>query len=616
VYDSGEDPLPDVRVFVDVNTNGTWDVGEPYDLTATNGLYSIGGLPDGTFIVKVDTTTLPAGLRQTADPDATFDDQTEVTLTPGQVVTTANFGYTFPGVISGSVFVDRDGDGVADAVDTNGISGVTIELLTNGVVAATTTTTATGGYSFTNLLPGSYVVREVDLSGWYSTLDTDAPITNNLIAVTLTSGQTSTGNDFYDTQYARIGDFVWNDLDGDGVQDAGESGLTNITVRLLDATSNVLFTAITDTNGVYSFTNLLPATYLVQVVAPTQYVFTVQDTTATNDLADSDVDASGLTGPFVLESGTTDLSIDAGMYVGARIYGHVYLDINTNLVRTLRVDYPLAATTVTLWRAGVQIASTLTSADGSGYYEFKYLQAGDYVVRFSGDTNLLEAVASSGSAATDPERNRAALDGDGKIAIAVTVDPGEGVLTATEPQNAGFLKAEGPMSLSVSLRTYSTANGVKVEVTTSGEMDFGLISVWVWMGNRWVDVGIAPAVGFGSNTYSFDAPNLVVGERYYFQVEDEVGFLYDLYGVEVTPFAMQMQLMERTGVRLTWTSVPYRWYGIYTTPVLGRMWTLLEMVWAEEETSTLDVRIDPDEPQRFFKIEMFRDAVIEEGGAQ
>jgi len=389
--------------------------------------------------------------------------------------------------------------------------------------------------------------------------------------------------------------------------------MTNVTVRLLGATSNLLFTTVTDVNGAYSFTNLQAATYLLQVVAPTQYVFTIQETTATNDLYDSDVDASGWTAPFELTSGQTDPSLDAGLYVGARIYGCAYLDINTNLVRDARVDYPIANMTVTLWRASTLIATTLTSANGTGGYVFNQLLAGSYKIRFVGETNLLEAVPAS----TNVARNRATLD-EGQITISLTVGPGYGVDVSVpgETQNAGFLRPEGSLSQSVSLRTYSTANGVKVELTTAGEMDYGLISVWVWMEGGWVDVGSALAVGFGSNTYSFDAPGLVAGERYYFQVEDEVGFLYDLYGVEVTPFAMQMQLMERTGVRLTWTSVPNRWYGIYTTPALGRIWTLLEMIWAEEATTSLDVRIDPGEPQGFFKIEMFRDAVIEEGGAQ
>jgi hypothetical protein len=410
---------------------------------------------------------------------------------------------------------------------------------------------------------------------------------------------------------ATVGNRVWEDLDGDGVQDTGELGVTNVTVRLLDASSNVVHTTITDVNGGYLFTNLLPATYLVQVVPPAQYIFTLRDAPATNDLFDSDMDASGLTVPFALASGVTDLSRDAGLTLPARIYGHAFLDINTNLVRTVMVDYPIANMTVTLWRAGMQVASTLTSADGAGRYDFTNLLAGSYTVRFGGDTNMLEAVPGTAPASTDPERNRAALDGQSTIAISVSVIPGEGVTTATEPRNAGFIRPERTLSEAVSIRAYSAADGVRVEFTTAGEAGYGMITLWVWLDGAWVGLGTTPSMGFGSNTYSFNAPGLEAGKSYYFKVEDEVGYLYDLYDVTVQPFAMEMQLMERAGVRLTWNSIPGRTYRIYTTTRLGDAWTFVETVWADSDYASLEVTTDPQDRQRFFKIVMVRDEVIE-----
>src|SRR6185369_6528734 len=88
--------------------------------------------------------------------------------------------------------------------DTNGINAVVVILqTTNGTPVATNITTSSGGYVFTNVLPGQYVVVEVDPSGWISTLDT-APPNNNQIPVTLTSAQSSTNNNFYDAQLATI----------------------------------------------------------------------------------------------------------------------------------------------------------------------------------------------------------------------------------------------------------------------------------------------------------------------------------------------------------------------------------------------------------------------------
>lgn len=50
-----------------------------------------------------------------------------------------------------------------------------------------------------------------------------------------------------------IGNRVWSDTDGDGVQDPGEAGIQNVTVRLYNASNTLVGTAVTDTNGEYYF---------------------------------------------------------------------------------------------------------------------------------------------------------------------------------------------------------------------------------------------------------------------------------------------------------------------------------------------------------------------------
>ncbi|GEM_PF-838937 len=77
------------------------------------------------------------------------------------------------------------------------------------------------------------------------------------------------------TLTASIGDFVWNDLDGDGLQDGGEPGIDGVTLDLwLDANDNGLIEPATDTfigtqttagGGLYNFTGLVPGRYLVDV---------------------------------------------------------------------------------------------------------------------------------------------------------------------------------------------------------------------------------------------------------------------------------------------------------------------------------------------------------------
>ncbi len=89
------------------------------------------------------------------------------TTTPSQVV---NFGNRTASSISGTKFADSDFDGQFSAGDTK-VGGITIQLCSNsgctggGNPIDTTVTSSTvgtlGEYSFTNLLPGTYYVREV-----------------------------------------------------------------------------------------------------------------------------------------------------------------------------------------------------------------------------------------------------------------------------------------------------------------------------------------------------------------------------------------------------------------------------------------------------------------------
>ncbi len=63
-----------------------------------------------------------------------------------------------------------------------------------------------------------------------------------------------------------IGDFVWNDMDQDGIQDAGEPGLMGWTVNLSTCQGELVATTATDANGFYLFSNVPCGCYEVGVV--------------------------------------------------------------------------------------------------------------------------------------------------------------------------------------------------------------------------------------------------------------------------------------------------------------------------------------------------------------
>lgn len=62
----------------------------------------------------------------------------------------------------------------------------------------------------------------------------------------------------------KIGDTIYRDWDGDGVQDTGEEGIAGVTVKLYDS-NNLLATTTTDANGNYYFPGLVAGTYVVEV---------------------------------------------------------------------------------------------------------------------------------------------------------------------------------------------------------------------------------------------------------------------------------------------------------------------------------------------------------------
>lgn len=153
-------------------------------------------------------------------------------------------GTTGTGSIGDFVWYDQDHDGLQDAGEP-GIGGVTLNLLdaTSLNLLAMTTTDANGAYHFTGLCAGNYVVA-VDATtlppgftpttsnvGGNDTIDSDG----SPVAVSLPTDNTS--NQTIDFGYqspctGTMGNFVWNDLNGNGLQDIGEPGIGGVTVTL------------------------------------------------------------------------------------------------------------------------------------------------------------------------------------------------------------------------------------------------------------------------------------------------------------------------------------------------------------------------------------------------
>ena len=236
------------------------------------------------------------------------------------------------------MFVDNDRNGVrGDPVAEPGLAGVTVALLdSNNTLIASTTTTASGLYSFTGLTPGiPYSVSFVTPTGYVLSpanaggddeVDSDVdPLTGRTTQTySLTAGQTLTTVDAgvylpAAPPTASIGDYVFFDDDADGKQGSpGETGVSGVTVRLYrEGITAPVSTTTTGSDGKYLFTNLTTGVGYYVVFDTTGLSARQLTLTTANqgaDSTDSDADAAtGRTGIYRLTAGEVNRTVDAGL---------------------------------------------------------------------------------------------------------------------------------------------------------------------------------------------------------------------------------------------------------------------------------------------------------------
>ncbi len=281
---------------------------------------------------------------------------------------TVDFGFYPLSSLGDRVWLDTNGNGIQDAGET-GIPGVVVKLLDgmgnpvldrNGV-PVTTTTDSNGNYLFKELPVGSYQVKFMPPAGYVispkvqgtdDAVDSDAdPVTMLSSIVTLGPDQTNLTLDAGLFFTAGLGDRVWHDLNKNGIQDAGEPGVPNVTVNLRDAlTDAIVATTTTDASGNYNFAMLTPGrAYIVEFTnLPATYQFTTKGPGAsTSDVADSDANVTtGRTDPITLVSGQNDPNWDAG------IYGQIDLALSKSVA-------PVAPATGSPYNTGDTVEYTL-----------------------------------------------------------------------------------------------------------------------------------------------------------------------------------------------------------------------------------------------------------------
>ncbi len=407
------------------------DYGTPFGTvtTDTNGIYKFDNLRPNQYQVKfilpaggyVFTRPRYGGNLRTDDSDAYADGMSSFVSIYGYHTSSGyphlDAGIFIPASIGNFIWHDINGNGIQDGgeptisnaeVSINNVDFTNFDV--DGLALDPQLTDGSGNYLFDRLYPGTYEVTFALPTGYMWTLsnvgndgavDSDFP---GVVTEILVSDEDNLTIDAGVLLPASISNYVWLDTNKNGAQDGGESGISGITVYLLDVNGAVLATQATNGTGEYKFDNLFPGTYSIKIDLLDEYYPTVQD--ATGDTQDSDIDTTSLqTIQTILDEGENDNSWDIGLFQVASIGNFVWLDNDANGIQDDGAGSGVGGITVSLTdssgnsvtdASGSQVANLTTAADGS--YKFQHLLPGDYKVCF--DTTGYE-ISEKDSSSTD-----------------------------------------------------------------------------------------------------------------------------------------------------------------------------------------------------------------------
>ncbi len=467
IRDEGEEGLEDILVSL------LDDNDEVVGTTTTDntGYFIFDDLPAGNYSVRVEGPTdsrfSPQDQGDDEDNDSDVDPEdgtsSQVTVDPENDTATIGAGVIFDNPELSIDKTVRAGEG--DASNCPGTETLTAQV--GDTVTYCFRISNTGNTYFTNvsfddplldldvdissevledvpLAPGAsvtYALQTPLQQDWLTgdNDNNDNRITNSatLTGTPATNTGTTLGDPVTDTDTAvvdipptALGDFVWEDTDGDGVQDDNEPGVDDVNVMLLDEDGDMIAQTSTDSNGRYFFEDLVAGTYMLKFTAPNGFTFINPDQ-GDNDKDDSDVDpATGKINNITLRDGEIDDDQDAGLVRDANINGRVFDDANGNGIRDLNED-PIGNATVELLDEDGDIVAT-TTTDTTGRYAFSDIAPGEYFVRFRTLDGLEFTIRNAG--------NDDSKDSDADPSTGVTeqfsVNSGQGV----DDVDAGFIR--------------------------------------------------------------------------------------------------------------------------------------------------------------------------------
>ncbi len=359
------------RLWHDINANGIQDPDEPgianqeFSLqnhrfshlmeveTDENGNYEIVGsllLPGeyvlslGDFITSIPTlgnyaTTWKVGPFRTNVADLANDNDFRSLSTRSKLISLdltpageergerrIDGGLYRFGFINGLVFDDENQDGIRNSGERT-VGRVTAQLWdADNQLVKTTRADLTGNFWFAEVVPGDYTVQVVSPDGtsfspqWEGngTLVSQVDPANGRVQVFVPSAETVqvAAGVFGNSEATEITGTVWDDANGDGIRDVGETGLGGVTVELFDSQSLKLLSVLSNQDGSFHFTVSATDSYTVRFLPPVGTTLSPMNR-GNDDTVDSDVNRfSQRTSYFPVIGGQSASHVDAGIYGG------------------------------------------------------------------------------------------------------------------------------------------------------------------------------------------------------------------------------------------------------------------------------------------------------------
>lgn len=360
-------------------------IGESTTLTASGGssyIWSNGATSASITVTPTDATTYSVTVTNANG----CVDIANVTVNIGDCSRIGNL-----------VWEDINGNGILD-VGEPGLPNVEVILYKGEIQIASTITNSSGIFKFEGLSASTYKLKFIAPEGYIPTEVDSIEPSDSFIDIDSVTGF-SNAMELQDHEDklnmytgflkpGRIGHIVWEDINANGIQDDGETGIEGVQIQLAGidgANRNVSLFTTSDEEGHYQFEGIYPGSYILTFTNSSEYKISQQHQ-GTDKNNDSDIAPNGQTNTITIISAFDDQSIDAGFYRCAKINGYAWLDIGN--IKNIQDpnDTGLNNIEIQLFSVAnpdspVQTTTSQSVNGEAGYYDMEVCKTGYYFIK-------------------------------------------------------------------------------------------------------------------------------------------------------------------------------------------------------------------------------------------